>query len=150
VTAIDIRAVEPRDLPQFVLLCREHASFERGDARDLEADRLHAALFSRPARLHAWVACDREGPLIGYATATIDYSTWRAREFMHLDCLFVRESLRGLGVGHELLRAVCESASKLGIDEVQWQTPQWNTRAQRFYERVGAVGLPKMRFTLGL
>jgi GNAT superfamily N-acetyltransferase len=107
-------------------------------------------LFSSPARLHAWVAVDEQGCLVGYATATLDYSTWMAREFMHLDCLFVSEQMRSRGVGAQLLGSVCDHARKIGITEVQWQTPQWNADAQRFYERVGAAPKPKVRFTLNL
>ena len=99
-------------------------------------------------RLYGWVAVNEQGRLIGYATATIDYSTWMSREFMHLDCLFVSERMRSRGVGARLLASVCEHARKIGIAELQWQTPQWNVKAQRFYERIGGRPAPKMRFTL--
>lgn len=131
-------------------MCNEHASFERTDRCAPDMGRLRAALFSSPARLHGWVAVDEQGYLVGYATATIDYATWMSREFMHLDCLFVTDRVRSRGVGARLLESVCEYARGTGITEVQWQTPDWNVDAQRFYQRVGATPKPKMRFTLNL
>ncbi|HVF16786.1 MAG TPA: GNAT family N-acetyltransferase, partial [Steroidobacteraceae bacterium] len=85
-----------------------------------------------------------------YATATIDYATWMSREFIHLDCLFVTDRVRSRGVGARLLESVCEYARAAGITQVQWQTPDWNLDAQRFYKRVGATPKPKVRFTLNL
>lgn len=137
-------------MPGIVVLCRAHAVFERAEIDPPAADRLSRALFTTPAQLLAWIATDEADRPIGYATATIDYSTWRAREFMHLDCLFVDAAARGGGIGRALIDAVCDTAREAGIDEVQWQTPDWNVAAQRFYMRLGADGRAKTRFTLRL
>ena len=69
---------------------------------------------------------------------------------MHLDCLFVDAAFRGGGIGRSLVDAVCVVARSLNIDELQWQTPQWNASAQRFYARLGASARAKTRFTLRL
>ena len=44
--------------------------------------------------------------------------------------------------------AVVAMTRSLGLQEVQWQTPEWNDGAVRFYERRGAVAKAKQRFTL--
>jgi GNAT superfamily N-acetyltransferase len=112
-------------------------------------DRLRNALWSRPVRLHAWVATS-DGGLTGYATATTEFSTWTAREYLHMDCLFVREAWRGAGVGVALLAAVVAHARKCRCTEIQWQTPVWNEDAARFYRRAGAREQPKRRFFLAI
>ena len=38
----------------------------------------------------------------------------------------------------------------VGIDEIQWQTPEWNADAARFYRRLGATETVKRRFALEL
>jgi hypothetical protein len=86
--------------------------------------------------------------LIGYSTCSAEFATWSAAEFLHIDTLYVEEGFRGLGIGKHLLDAVVAHASMLGLTEVQWQTPDWNTDAVRFYERVGAVSTNKIRFKL--
>lgn len=92
-----------------------------------------------------WVAESRTG-LLGYAAATLEFSTWQAAEYLHLDCLFLRESARGAGLGQRLLTAVAACAEGLDVMEMQWQTPAWNENARRFYRRLGAQETDKTRF----
>lgn len=131
-----------------VELCAEHAAYEGAeyDPRG-KAHRLSLALFSDPPRLHAWVA-ERGGQAVGYATASREYSTWDAAEYVHMDCLYLREDARGLGIGRDLVRAVAELARGFGCGRVEWQTPEWNGRAIAFYGRAGAAGKRKVRFAL--
>jgi GNAT superfamily N-acetyltransferase len=146
-SAVTIRRVCPQDLTELVALCIEHADFERVpyDAVD-KAVRLRTALFAASPRLYAWVAVGAEQNLIGYATAAAEYSTWSAREYLHMDCLFVRTARRGAGVGARLLDSVMRFAREHGYHEVQWQTPHWNVDASRFYRRHGGVDQHKLRF----
>lgn len=147
---MQIRRVVPDDLAELIALCRAHAAFEKSATQTPDADRLRVALFDSPARLHAWVAVDERGELIGYASATVDFSTWSASEFMHLDCLFVMPEYRGQRIGQQLIADVKASARALGLGQLQWQTPDWNVDAQRFYERLGAQPIPKVRYVLTL
>ncbi|MFJ6378702.1 GNAT family N-acetyltransferase [Kitasatospora sp. NPDC092039] len=143
-----IRPATPADLPAIARLCALHATFERAEpvAADLAA-RLESVLFSAHPR--AWcLVIDHGGELTGYATYSPEFSTWQAADYVHLDCLFITEALRGEGWGRALLDAVREAAAARGATEVQWQTPDWNTDAIRFYHRAGARGRPKVRFSL--
>ena len=145
-----VRPVELGDLDQLVDLCAAHAAFERSTLPAPNANRLVAALFDAPARLFAWVAVDTHRQLAGYASATIDYSTWWASDFIHLDCLYVREGMRGQSIGHRLLSAARDYALSRGLKQMQWQTPDWNIDAQRFYERFGPRRSTKVRYALDL
>jgi GNAT superfamily N-acetyltransferase len=107
-------------------------------------------LFSISPRLFAWVASRDGRGLLGYATATSEYSTWNAREFLHMDCLFVKSGHRGAGIGAHLLASVLGFAHESGFKEAQWQTPHWNDDARRFYRRHGAVDHQKWRFVLSV
>lgn len=143
-----VRRVRRDDLDTLVALCGEHALYEKTSHDPAgKAEALSRALFSTPPRLHAWVV-ESAGELIGYATATLEFSTWQAGEFLHMDCLFVRIGRRGGGAGAELLQAVRDFAGRVGCTEIQWQTPEWNVDAMRFYRRFGAVDKAKRRFFL--
>jgi GNAT superfamily N-acetyltransferase len=149
-SACVVRRVSRQDMVALVAMCGEHARYERAShAPAGMAERLARALFSPSPRLQAWVA-DVHGELLGYATATVEFSTWQAREFLHMDCLFVRGGRRGAGIGASLLAAVIAVARHAGCAEIQWQTPDWNTDAARFYRRTGAIEKPKRRFFLQL
>ena len=47
-----------------------------------------------------------------------------------------------------MLRTARLYALSVGIDELQWQTPEWNERAIQFYLREGAMSEIKSRFSL--
>ena len=129
-------------------MCNEHARCERADHDPAgKAAALEKALFNTPIRLSAWVA-ESQSRAIGFATVTTEFSTWSACEFLHMDCLFVRESHRGAGAGAALLSNIMQFAREQRCPEIQWQTPAWNTAAERFYRREGAVAKPKLRFVL--
>ncbi|MFI9105433.1 GNAT family N-acetyltransferase [Streptomyces fildesensis] len=143
-----VRPAAPDDLPTLIQLCAAHAAFEHADpVPDDLATRLGTALFSAPARLWCLVA-ESGGEVIGYATYTLDFSTWRGASYAHMDCLFVTEQHRGGGWGRRLLDNVVAAAAEAGAAEVQWQTPDWNTDAIRFYDRTGAQRRLKARYLL--
>lgn len=145
---VELRRARPDDLAGLVQLCAEHAAYERAPyCEDGQAARLGEALFGSPPRLLAWVVADAYGPK-GFATTEVQYSTWRARPFLHLDCLFLRPVWRGQRWGERLLAAVQAEAVRLGCDRLEWQTPPWNVRAITFYERLGARAESKTRFVL--
>lgn len=147
---MSIRPMEPGDLDELVRLCAEHASFERSPfTHDGQAERLREALFAEPPRLVAWLL-QIDGRAEGFASASLEYSTWQARDYLHLDCIYLRPAARGRGWGSRLLSAVTAHAERMGCREVQWQTPPWNEKAIAFYEAKGARALPKMRFSLSL
>lgn len=144
-----VRPARPADLPQVAGLAAEHAAYERAapPPGDL-ADRLATLLFAGSAsRLHCLVA-EVGGKVVGYATCSAEVSTQAGREYLHMDCLFLRADHRGGGLGRQLVDAVIALAGRLGLAEVQWQTPPWNTGAIRFYERLGARSSDKLRFKL--
>ena len=44
------------------------------------------------------------------------------------------------------MKRLNEHAKKMKCSNVQWQPPQFNKRAIKFYDRVGAVGKKKLRY----
>ena len=147
-TAHTVRLAEPDDVETLLQLCAEHAAFEHAPCEaDGKPAKLTAALFGAIPKVRAWVAILRD-QMVGYATATEDFSTWLAAPFLHMDCLFVRPAHRNSGIGAVLLSTVVQYAKDRGLGEVQWQTPVWNTDAVRFYLRHGASAQQKVRFRL--
>jgi GNAT superfamily N-acetyltransferase len=150
VSATHVRRARGRDAAVLAALCVEHAAFERAriEGEGLPA-RLAAALDTEAGGLAAWVV-ERDGAVIGYASAMPAFSTWAARAYVHLDGLFVRADARGAGLGRALFDAVRAHALALGCLELQWQTPAWNADAARFYRRLGAHESEKRRYHLAV
>jgi GNAT superfamily N-acetyltransferase len=141
-----VRPARPSEIEAIVALCAEHAAYE-GAAFSVEEDhkRLAHAIFDENPRLWCFVA-EAEGTIVGYATCTKDFSTWRAEEYLHLDCLYTTADSRNAGIGTEMMDVILQHASALGCSTLEWQTPAWNANAIRFYRRFGAVGCNKVRF----
>jgi GNAT superfamily N-acetyltransferase len=141
-----IRFAVPGDLDAIVKLCVEHAAYEKAviDRRMLQS-RLHRFLFAPDPRAWCGVADDHRH-LVGYATWSSEFSTWHAAEYVHMDCLYVRSESRSRGVGALLLQFVGDAAAMMGCSFVEWQTPDWNVDAIRFYDRSGAVRSQKTRY----
>lgn len=116
-TCFRVRPATGSDAEAMLSLIHSHAAYEGGEA-SVSLDALRSALDLKPAPLTAWVAV-QAGGLIGYATATMDFSTWAGRPFLHLDCLFVGEGYRSSGIGAALLTAVRDHAAAFGIPEIQ-------------------------------
>jgi GNAT superfamily N-acetyltransferase len=143
-----IRPPVPDDLEELVGLCADHAAYERADYDpEGKAGDLARLVLGAEPRIHCLVAADGSR-LAGYATWTYDASTWDAREFAYLDCLYLTAAYRGQGLGRELLRGVARAAHRHGCVQVQWHTPDFNRDAIRFYARIGAGSKSKVRFFL--
>lgn len=143
---VTVRGATPADLDAIVVLCDEHAAFERAELR---AEHVRGSLgrFLFAERPRAWcLLAEAGGEIAGYATYSREFSTWNAAEFLSMDCLYVRAGHRNSGIGLELMRAVGNAAASLGCEFIEWQTPDWNTAAMRFYDRLGATGKAKMRY----
>ncbi|MGW0391488.1 N-acetyltransferase family protein [Streptomyces sp. NPDC003042] len=142
-----VRPARPGDLPRLVELIHEHIAYERSAPRPPGlADRLGPQLFAQEPRLWALLAETPGGAVVGYAACSAEFAFWDARYYLHMDCLYLTEDARGHGLGAALMDGVAALGRDLGLDHVQWQTPDWNEGAIRFYDRLGATGSPKRRY----
>lgn len=143
-----IHPARPENIAELVLLCAEHAEYERSGFDPAgKAEALAHMLFAPDARLKCLVA-EADGLLIGYATFSVEVSTWDADRYMHMDCLFLRPAARNMGIGKALMARIAKEALAVGVKRMQWQTPSFNVDAVRFYDRLGPVRKEKYRLFL--
>lgn len=144
-----VRPARPEDLPRIVELIHEHVAYEKSRPRPPGlADRLGPALFGAGARVWVLLAETPSGEVAGYAACSEEFSFWDGRPYLHMDCLYLAEESRGLGLGAALMDAVAAVARERDLGHVEWQTLDWNEGAIRFYDRLGATGRPKRRYSL--
>lgn len=145
-----IRDCEPSNLPKLVVLCEKHAAFEKAAfSPEGKEENLKKAIFGEKPKLFCLVVATKE-TIIGYVSYTFDFSIWDAATFMYMDCLFLEEEARGFGIGELLIDRLKQIGIENNCINIQWQTPQFNERAIKFYNRIGAKGKDKVRFTLNL
>ncbi len=141
-----IRPVEAKDMSEVIDLCALHAAYEKSSYdRTGKKDMLDALVFTERPDVFLYVV-EKNGALLGYASVTRQVSTWDANHYLYLDCLYMREEARSQGIGAALMDHVKAEAKKLGCEVIQWQTPEFNTRAIKFYKRIGGKALKKERF----
>jgi len=142
-----IRSLQAEDLDSLMALIQEHADYERSSFNPSgKRERLENAIFLSK-KLHCWVV-ESNGRVEGFVSFTFDYSTWDAADFIYMDCLYLREHLRGAGIGTEILQRLRLLALQKGCKNIQWQTPVFNESGIRFYEKNGAQSSRKVRFFL--
>jgi GNAT superfamily N-acetyltransferase len=147
--SVHVRVAAPSEATLITPLCAEHAAYERSHFDDRgHGDRLRRLMDGPSPRVVIFVAEHASDGLLGYASVSRELATWRAAEYLHMDCLYVRQPFRGNNIGRALLDAVLGFARSAGLSEIQWQTPDWNDGAIRFYRSFGAVPAVKMRFSL--
>ncbi|MBL7723626.1 MAG: GNAT family N-acetyltransferase [Chitinophagaceae bacterium] len=144
----NIRKATIGDLPEIIKLCAEHAEFEKAAyTSEGKAEKLTAFLFADNPRLFCLLV-ESEQKILGYITYMKEFSTWDADFYIHMDCLYLRPEARNFGIGEQLIKEMAKQSLLLGCRQVQWQTPTFNEKAMKFYERIGATAKPKTRFFL--
>ena len=58
------------------------------------------------------------------------------------------DGFRDFSIGEKLIDRIKSEGRKLGCTTIQWQTPYFNRRAMKFYDRVGGLGKSKKRYFL--
>lgn len=143
-----IRPAEPQDIAAIIELCAKHAEYEKATySPEGKAEKLSSFIFTPNPRLFCLVA-EINQSVVGYSTYMKEFSTWDADFYIHIDCLYLKPEARSLGIGEELVRAIANHTQSLGVTQIQWQTPDFNERAIKFYHRIGAQSKPKLRMFL--
>ncbi len=145
-----IRAATPADIPVILDLIRALAAYEREpDAVKTTAeDLLRDGFGDRPCFECLIAECLSPGvhpEPAGFALLFYDYSTWRGRQGIHLEDLFVLPRFRGQGIGKALLASVAARAAEQGCVRLQWDVLDWNQTAIDFYQSLGAQFLSEWR-----
>ncbi|HFC30235.1 MAG TPA: GNAT family N-acetyltransferase [Oceanospirillales bacterium] len=145
-----IRFVEKKDLNDLVRLCELHAHFERCSYDSAhKKQQLNQHLFNDNPSLWCLLA-EINAEIVGYATFIPQFSTWDAEFYIYMDCLYLVEQARGYGIGEQLIDRIKQEAQKMGCSLIQWQTPEFNQRAIKFYDRIGAISKAKQRYFLDI
>ncbi|MCE7994577.1 MAG: GNAT family N-acetyltransferase [Roseivirga sp.] len=141
-----IRTATTADVDAIAKLMVAHALYEKSIIQEEGLATSFERHLSRPDSQLNCLVVEYEGQLVGYTTFIKQFSTWDADFYIYLDCLYLDDSMRCHGIGQELMEYIKEYAKAEGCKEIQWQTPDFNTGAIKFYKRLGALAKTKERF----
>jgi GNAT superfamily N-acetyltransferase len=132
---VDVRPIERRELEDLLPLAAGYQRFY-GAEPDIELNRRFFSRFLHPSDegllLGAWV----DGGLAGFATLYWFFSSTKATNSVLMNDLFVREDVRGGGIGRALIQRALDEARRRGAAHLEWYTAPDNVAAQRLYDSV--------------
>lgn len=76
---------------------------------------------------------------VGFALFFHNYSTFLGRPGIYLEDLYVKEEMRGKGVGTRILSYLAELATERGCGRLEWSCLNWNEPSIQFYKQMSAV-----------
>lgn len=134
-----IRKANTKDIPSILQLIHELAIYEKEpDAvKTTEEDILRDG-FSENPKFQCLVA-EVNGDIPAIALYFYTWSTWEGRPTLYLEDLFVRENMRGQGLGLKLFQSLATIAVDNNCKRFEWAVLDWNTPARDFYHQFGAV-----------
>ncbi len=136
--SLHIRPATPDDVELILTFIQELADYERlSDQAVATSEQLHSHLFGERPFAEVLIG-EVDGQPSGFALFFHNYSTFLGKPGIYLEDLFVRESVRGAGLGKALLARLAELALARGCGRLEWSVLNWNTPAIEFYERLGA------------
>lgn len=135
---LNIRPATPSDAGTIATLVRELADYEKllHEARATDED-FRRELTAETPVIRVLIA-EWDGVAVGFALYFFNYSTFVGRAGLYLEDLFVRPTMRGKGVGRELLRALARIARDRGCGRMEWAVLDWNEPALKFYRTLDA------------
>ena len=140
-----LRPATPQDIPAIVTLIRELAEFEHlSHLVQTTPEKLHPHLFGERPVAEAVVA-EVDGQVVAFALFFTNFSTFLAQPGLYLEDLYVQPAHRQHGLGRALLTHLAQLAVARGYGRFEWSVLDWNAKAIRFYEGMGATVMPDWR-----
>lgn len=140
-----VRPAAPRDVPAIVGLIHELADFEKlSHLCQVNAETLAPHLFGDTPSVECVVG-EVSGAVVAFALFFPNFSTFLAKPGLYLEDLYVQPAHRGTGLGQALLAHLARVAAERGCGRFEWCVLDWNERAIRFYEGMGATVMPDWR-----
>ena len=133
-----IRRAVPGEAELVLGFIRELAAYERlAHEVDATPEAIDEALFGDDPRVFCDIA-EWDGEPVGFALWFYNFSTFRGRHGIYLEDLFVRDAMRGRGIGKSLLSRLARRCLDEGLTRLEWWVLDWNEPSIAFYRSIGA------------
>ncbi len=131
-----LRLATPDDVPVILQLIKSLAEYQRqGNHVSVTAEDLKRDGFG-PHPQFQCILAEVNDKAVGLAIFHRTYSTWEGARGFYIDDLFVDESVRGIGMGHKLIREVARMAKEQDCTYLALNVVHANP-ARNFYDRFG-------------
>lgn len=137
---MQVRSVQPADRAAWQPLWNGYNAFYGRAGETALPAQITEATWARfldtDEPVHALVAADERGALVGLAHYLYHRSTTRIELTCYLQDLFTAPAARGRGIGRALIKGVYAAAREAGVKRVYWQTQATNAAGRALYDQV--------------
>jgi GNAT superfamily N-acetyltransferase len=138
---IIIRKAEKNDSANILWLIKELSVYEKLEKYvTADEEKIIDTIFSENTNVRVLLA-EINNELAGQVVFFKNFSTFRAREGLYIEDIFVLPAFRGKGIGFKLMKEVVSIAKMENCFGVDWVVLDWNKSAIDFYKKIGAVDM---------
>ncbi|MDA3814034.1 MAG: GNAT family N-acetyltransferase [Candidatus Cloacimonetes bacterium] len=136
--SIIIREATIEDSSLILKFVKELAKFEKA-ASEVSATikDIQRSIFSTTSTVYALICCINEEP-IGFAVYFYNYSTWKGKNGLFLEDIYISPKYRSKSAGKMLLKHLAKIAVSQDCSRFELSVLDWNKSAIKFYESIGA------------
>ena len=137
----EIRLATPDDAEALAWLSQELLTFYGMPSRYQRSYMTHAiakGAFGETAGLKVFLALDG-GSAVGFLAFSEMFALAACQQSIFIQDLFVSRKARGAGTGRAMMEALARHAFERGVTQIDWTADPWNSKAARFYERMGPL-----------
>ena len=81
----------------------------------------------------------RRDRTLGFLAYSHTFAIAACRRTFFIQDIFVTRRERTRGIGRAMMSALAAIAQERGIDQIDWTTDPWNTKAKRFYDSMDSL-----------
>jgi GNAT superfamily N-acetyltransferase len=139
--ALEIRLATAADANSLAWLAQELLAFYGQPSHYQRSYMTHAiakGAFGEKAGLQVFLAFDGD-IAIGFLAFSEMFVLATCQQSFFIQDLFVARKARGAGAGRAMMDALVHHAHNQGVTQVDWTADPWNSKAARFYDRMGPL-----------
>lgn len=134
-----IRSAIKEDAPFILEMIKELATFEKAaDQVEISLATLEKDGFGENPLYQSLIIENAEKRAIGFCLFYYRYSTWKGKS-LYLEDLYIKPADRGNGAGKMVMEYLIDHAKTTNCGRFEWQVLDWNTKAIKLYESLGAT-----------
>ncbi|WP_411889809.1 N-acetyltransferase family protein [Yoonia sp. SDW83-1] len=134
-----IRPLTAGDRAAWETLWRAYLTFYRTSVGQDVFESTFARLLGNDDHDFNALIAEQNGTPVGLVHFLFHRHCWRIENVCYLQDLYADPSVRGTGVGRQLIEAVYDAADKADAPSVYWLTQDDNAAGRRLYDRVGQL-----------
>lgn len=138
VEGLYIRKATREDVPLILRFIKELADYEKMlDQVVATEEIIEDSIFNRNKAEVVFAVYN--GEEVGFALYFNNFSTFLGKPGLYLEDLYVREEMRGKGIGKTLLAYLAKKAVEEDCGRFEWWCLDWNKPSIDFYLKLGAI-----------